>query len=221
MKKGLIEFNWKYIDSYSEEDISYFLFLEGKSIDTISRIRNLDKSIIQKHIINGKIKFRYFIKNNSIDEFFRTINSASKDEKSLIVQNLNIVIQKKLIKYINENYADFSPNEKQKAVWILGELKDPDSLKVLIKASVNKIVNVRRMAISAMNKLNDSKCEEHLIRALYDENPQVVLYSIKGLQNLHSNKAIEHVIKLKNIWKKDYLLREGEKLLNIMGFKEE
>lgn len=221
MQKGLIEFNWEYIDSYSDEDISYFLFLEGKSINVISRIRNLDKSIIQKHIINGKIKFRYFIKNNSIDEFFRTINSASKDEKSLIIQNLNTVIQKKLINFINDNYADFSPNEKQKAVWILGELKDVDSLKVLIKASVNKIVNVRRMAISAMNKLNDAKCEQHLIRALYDENSQVVLYAIKGLQNLHSNKAIGHVNKLKNIWKKDYLLREGEKFLNNMEFEEE
>lgn len=219
MQKGLIEFKWEYIDEYSDEDITYFLFLEGKSIEAISKIRNSDKSRIQKQIINGKIKYRYFIKNNSIDEFFHALTTADKFDRDLIIQNLNVVNKKKLIQYINDRYADFSPKEKQKAVWIVGELKEITALKVLVKASVNKMVNIRRMAISAMNKLNNTQCEDYLIRALYDENPQVALYALKGLQKLESKKALTHIRKLENQWQKDYLIREKENFLKIIDVK--
>ncbi|SHH39076.1 HEAT repeat domain-containing protein [Clostridium grantii] len=210
MQKGLLDFNWDYIQGYSEEDITYFLFLEGKTMEAISRIRNIDKALVQKHIINGKINYRYFIKNESIGEFLQALSLTDKHDRNSIIHNLNIVIEKKLLKYINDNYASLSPLEKERAVWIIGELKDIDSLNVLVKASVHKSTNIRRMAISAMNKISDMKCEDHLIRTLYDDNPQVVLYALKALENLKSKKAFSHIEKLEKQWKKEYLIKEKE-----------
>jgi HEAT repeat protein len=210
LQKGLLDFDWEYINGYSEEEITYFLFLEGKNIEAISKIRNIDKALVQTHIINGKIKYRYFTKNESIAEFLQALSLTDKHDRNSIIHNLNIVIEKKLLKYINDNYASLSPLEKERAVWIIGELKDISSLNVLIKASVHKNTNIRRMAVSAMNKISDIKCEGHLIRILYDENPQVVLYALKALENLKSKKAMPHIEKLEKQWKKEYLIKEKE-----------
>ncbi|HAG44491.1 MAG TPA: PBS lyase, partial [Clostridium sp.] len=51
MNNGLVKFDWNFAEKYSNEEISYFLHLEGKSIETISIIRNLQKAEVQKHII--------------------------------------------------------------------------------------------------------------------------------------------------------------------------
>ncbi|WP_392486674.1 HEAT repeat domain-containing protein [Haloimpatiens sp. FM7315] len=197
MDKNLVHINWEDIQKYSEEDISYFLFLEGKSIEAISKIRNMDKTSVQRHIVEGKIKYRFLAKSSSIEDLFQKVSSAVKDDRSLFLKNLNLDLKKELVRYIRENYGDMPPKSKEKAVWILGELKDGED--ILIKASVHKFINIRRLSISAMGKLESSNFEIPLIRALEDENPQVVLYAVKALTKIKSQKAVP---KLKVIEKK-------------------
>ncbi len=85
------------------------------------------------------------------------------------------------------------PKDKEAAVWIIGELKEVSCLDILIKASVNKYINVRRMAVSAMGKMGDIRAEGALLRALGDENPQVISYAIKSLGKIKSEKAITKI----------------------------
>lgn len=205
MRKGLVEIDWNKVDKYSDDDITYFLFVEGKNIDSICKIRGMDRATVQNNIIQGKIKYRFLAKSKNSREFFKTISGAGKDDKIQVLASLNNKNKKKLIEFIKINYKDMYPKDKEAAVWILGELKDIEGLDILMKASVHKFINVRRMAVSAMGKLQNKRCEVALIRALDDENAQVTMYAIKALEKIKSVDAKEKIMKIMNTTSKEYI----------------
>ena len=210
MKKGLLNIDWNNANSLSKEDISYFLFLEGKSIETISLIRNMDKGIVQTEIINGKIKYRLLAKANNPLELFQTIALAGKDDKLQLLKDLDEENKSGLTSFIKEGYQNFMIKDKEIAVWMLGELKKRDCYDILAKASVNKSVNLRRMAVSALGKMEDIKVENILLRALEDDNPQVVQYAIRALQKVKSLRGKEKIEEIIKVTDKDYLKRAAE-----------
>ena len=210
MKKGLLNIDWNNANSLSKEDISYFLFLEGKSIETISLIRNMDKGIVQTEIINGKIKYRLLAKANNPLELFQTIALAGKDDKLQLLKDLDEENKNGLTSFIKEGYQNFMIKDKEVAVWMLGELKKRDCYDILAKASVNKSVNLRRMAVSALGKMEDIKVENILLRALEDDNPQVVQYAIRALQKVKSLRGKEKIEEIIKVTDKDYLKRAAE-----------
>jgi HEAT repeat protein len=197
--KGMLNIKWSEIDKYTDEDITYFLFLEGKSIECLCRMRNLNKEIVQKHILDGKIKYGILAKSNDEKELFSIISKSGKQDKIEALRWLNDFNRKKLIGFIRNNYADMKTKDKESAVWILGEVGDKTVLDILIKASVHNHVNVRRMAVSAVGKIGDKNMEIVAIRALDDENPQVAMYAIKALTKIKSESAGE---KIKEIYEK-------------------
>ena len=214
MKKGLVKVDWDTVEKYSEEEITYFLYLEGKSQEAICRIRNIDRLTFQKHLIEGKIKYRFLAKANSTEEFFRIITSAGKQDKLMVLNSLSKEYKTSLALYIRDNYIEMSPKDKETAVWILGELKESVFGDILIKASIHKSVSIRRMAVSAMGKIGDIKCETALLRALDDENSQVVLYAIKALTKLKSVKAKDKINTILQSTEKDYLKNAAKEYLD-------
>ncbi|KGK87894.1 HEAT repeat domain-containing protein [Clostridium sp. HMP27] len=214
MSLGFVKVNWDDIDSYSNEEITYFLFLEGKSINAICKIRNLDKSIVQKHIVEGKIKYRLLARSSNEKELIHNISKAGKMDKLDIINSLDEDTKNRLIQYIKNNYVDMYSRDKETAIWIIGELKETGCNEILTKASVHKFVNVRRMAISAMRKINDKSFERALIRALEDENPQVLLYAIKGLAEIKSDFAKGKILDILQKTDKEYLKKACEVFLS-------
>ena len=219
MKMGLVELNWNDIEKYSEEDITYFLFIEGKNIDSICKIRNLDRTTVQNHIIEGKIKYRFLARSKNTEELFIEITKAGKRDKQELLSSFDEENKNKLLNFIINSYPKMNSKHKEIAVWILGELKEAKGLGILVKASVNNIVNVRRMAISAMGKLENESCEMPLIRALEDSNPQVISYAIKALQKLNSIKAKEKIILLKDSTDKSYVIKAADEYLSSLEEK--
>ena len=213
MKKGLLNIDWNNIASLSSDDISYFLFLENKSIETISLIRNMDKGMVQNGIINGKIKYRLLAKANNSLELFVAISLAGKDDKLSILKDLDEENKNGLINFIKEGYQTFAIKEKEVAVWMLGELKKQDCYDILAKASVNKSVNLRRMAVSALGKMEDIRVESILLRALEDDNPQVIQYAIRALQKVKSIRGKEKIGEIIKTTDKDYLKRAAEEYI--------
>ncbi len=209
MNKNLVDIDWNNIDKYSQEQITYFLYLEGKNIEVLSKIRNLDKATIKKHILDGKIKYGILAKSSNVEELFKQIANSGKQDKIEVINGLENKIKKDLISFIKNNYGDMYPKDKQAAVWILGELKDEEGIDILLKASVH----IRRMAVSALGKIGSIKGETILIRALEDENSQVVTYAIKALKKLKSTKAKEKIIYIKNKNDKDYILKAVDEYL--------
>ncbi|MBU3145013.1 HEAT repeat domain-containing protein [Clostridium sp. CF012] len=216
MKKGLVDIDWQSIGKYSHEEISYFLFLEGKTMEAICKIRNLDNAIVQKHIIDGKIKYRFLVKSNDTNELFKSIANAGKEDKIYFLNSMSEENKNKLTTLIKTSYGEMYPKDKEAAVWILGELKDVACLDILIKASVNKSINIRRMAVSAMGKMGDERAEVALLRALSDENPQVVSYAIKSLGKIKSEKAITKIKYLYENTDKKYIIDAAQNFLSLM-----
>lgn len=214
MDNGLVNFKWDDIDSYTDEQISYFLFLEGKSIEVISKIRNIDRITVQKHIIEGKIKYRFLAKSKNPKELLASISKAGKYDKVYLISNMDEKNKQALLTYIREKYVDLYGRDKETAIWILGELKDKQSKDILIKASVHKYVNVRRMAVSAMGKINDSAFESALLRALEDSNPQVISYAIRAFIKINSKIAYNKIREINKSTDKDYLKRLCDEYIN-------
>lgn len=214
MDTGLVKFDWNFIDTYSDEEISYFLTLEGKSLDVVAKIRNLDRATVQKHIINAKIKYRYLVKSNSMEELFRSLTGAVKDERIRVLNSLDKVNKEKLIYFLLKSYMELTLKEKEAAIWIMGETKNEKCLDILIKATVNNHVNIRRMSISALGKIGDKKAERALLRALDDTNGQVVTYAIKALKRINSNEAKAKVCELMTKADKEYVKKACENFLS-------
>lgn len=204
------KFEWNKIENMRDEDISYFLYLEGKSIQSICKIRGLDSHTIQKHIIESKIRHRYLVNIRTSKDLIELFRNIPKEEKSKVLLGINGKLREELIRYINNEYGNMTITDKGTAMWIIGELKVEDSIGILLKGSVHKAVLVRRMAISAMGKINNEKCENALIRALSDENPQVVSYAISSLIKMKSLKAKDRILELGNC-KKEYIVRLVER----------
>ncbi|GAB5989947.1 HEAT repeat domain-containing protein [Clostridium tetani] len=211
--------DWNNIEKYSDEEITYFLFLEGKNIDTLCKIRNISKEEVQNHIIHGKIKYSFFVKSQDEKELLKNIGKAGKLDKLSLLQSLGEDIKKNLLNYVKNNYADMPPKDKETAIWIVGELRAINCRDILLKGSVHKFINIRRMAISAMGKIANKDFEVPLMRALDDSNPQVVLYAIKALGKIDSKKAINKIKILEEKWDKSYIKNACENYIE--SLKEE
>ncbi|ERI90726.1 PBS lyase HEAT-like repeat protein [Clostridiales bacterium oral taxon 876 str. F0540] len=213
MDRGLVKIDWKELNNLTEEDITYFLSLEGKTVDAICRIRKMDREEVQRHIIDGKVKYRFLAKSNNEQELFITLCNAGKQDKLSLLSGIDNGNKIKLLEFIRKQYAEMNSKYKETAIWIIGELKALNLIDILNKALVHKHVNIRRMAVSAMGKLADKACEVPLIRALDDENPQVVMYAVKALSKLKSERAIEKVKQIHICSEKDYLRNAAEEFI--------
>ena len=185
-------------------------------MEAICKIRNLDNSIVQKHIIEGKIKYGFLVKSNDPFELFKSISRAGKEDKINFLNSIGEENKNKLTGLIKTSYGEMFPSDKEAAVWILGELKELSCLDIVIKASVNKSVNIRRMAVSAMGKMADNRAEFALIRALGDDNPQVISYAIKSLGIIKSEKAITKIKHIYDNTDKKYIMEAAQKFLLLM-----
>jgi HEAT repeat protein len=213
LDKGLVKLDWKDIDSLSDSDITYFLSLEGKSLEAICKIRKLDKEEVQRQIIEGKIKYRFLVRSSNEEELFKTLCNTAKQDKLSVLASLDDFTRGKMIEYIKKEYANMFSKDKETALWIIGEMKSKTAMDILVKSTVHKHVNIRRMAVSALGKLEDRMGEMALLRALEDENSQVVMYAIKSLAKIKSEKALD---KIKNIYvssEKEYLRRAAEEFI--------
>lgn len=211
--KGMLHVEWQDIINYTDEDITYFLFLEGKSVESLCKIRKLDKEVIQKHILDGKIKYGILAKSDDIQALFQTISSSGKQDKIETLKCLDKDNKFKMIGFIKNNYVHMKTKDKENAIWITGEIGDKESLNILMKASVHNHVNVRRMAVSAAGKIGDKCMEPLLIRALEDSNPQVVMYAIKALKKLKSKRAVDKIKEISINSQKDYVKRMAEEYI--------
>lgn len=220
MEKGLVNIDWSKTFDYSDEDVTYYLYLEGKSVEAITQIRSYSKEKVNQHILQGKIKYGVLAKSRNEKELFERLKQAGKQDKINILDSIDSLNKKKILDYIKVNYVNMNLKDKEVAVWIIGECKDKGYTDMLIKASVNRNVSVRRMAVSAMGKIEDKKAEIAINRALEDENPQVVLYALKALQKVKCNFDYDKVFKIYENTEKEYLKRASGELLKGVGFSE-
>lgn len=211
---GFLNINWDDLEKISDEDITYFLYLEGKNIDAICRIRNISREAAGQQIVSGKIKYGYLAKSRNEKELFTYICNAGKQDRINMLNSIDLNNKKRLIKYISQNYDQMNISRKASAIWIIGECSENLAPDILVSGAVHEHVTIRRMAVSAMGKLKDIRFEDSLTAALNDDNPQVVLYAIKSLRKIGSKKCIESIRNIARKTDKEYLKSAAAEFLN-------
>lgn len=214
------EASWEGFMNMSDGEITFKLYSEGKSVDLIAKIRNLDKGIVQKHLIDYKIKNRYTARIKSPKDLFKIFANANKNDKLKVLQELNHESKDALLNYINTAYTKLNYTDKTTAAWVIGELKAVECATVLKKASVHTATTVRRMAVSAMGKIGDPSLASALMRALEDKNDQVAMYAVNSLRRMRCLEAKGKLISMRGK-RKEYVDRAIDSYLEEIEGKEE
>ncbi|WP_034429499.1 HEAT repeat domain-containing protein [Caldisalinibacter kiritimatiensis] len=206
MKKE--QLTWENIRNLEEHHITYLLYKEGKSIETISAIRRMDKNEVEKQIIKAKIDLNSNIEN----DLLINVISMNKEERLKYINGMNDSDKEKLIKQIMRRYTKFKNTEDRMIlIWLIGELKDIRLLPYLRMELKSNSVNRRRLVCSALGKLKAVEGKKWLEEALDDKNPQVRQYAVKALKDIGDENTIEKIKRLLNNYsEKEYVKRAAE-----------
>ncbi|TDT47633.1 HEAT repeat domain-containing protein [Fonticella tunisiensis] len=203
--------SWENIDNLEDIEITYLLYIEGKDIKTISRIRNIDKNEIERHIIQAKIKYRAYEGNSDTADIVRKLMRYSREERINILKNMPQHERKKLEEYAVSRLFESSKDECLFYIWLLGELRSRDGVNSLMAFLKSRDGNIKRMCCSALGKIGDLRAEDELIKALRDSRPQVREYTVKALGRIGSLKALEHLKGIvEDSEEKEYVKRAAE-----------
>lgn len=181
--------SWDNISNLKEYLITYLLYKEGKSIDTIAAIRRIDKKQVENHIIKAKIELNARRKKRP-DKLINII-SMSKDKRIKCLQKMTQVERDKLAVEIYKRYISFKNYEDRMIlIWLIGELKNEKLLPFLRMELSSNNGNLRRLSCSALGKIENKDTKEWLENVLNDTNAQVRQYSAKALSKIGDEKSI-------------------------------
>lgn len=204
-------FSWDNIDVLTDWQISYLLYTEGKDIKTICRIRDLDRSDVEKHIIEGKIKYRIYEGINSTEDILKKLMKYRREERINFLSSMTEEEKKGLEKHASEKLFDSSRDECNFYIWLLGELKSSMAVPGLVTFLKCTDGNVKRMCCSALGKIGDIRAEDGLINCLGDQRPQIREYAVKALGRIKSKKSLGVLNKILNSQKeKDYVVKAAK-----------
>lgn len=219
-----MEKTWKDIFSMKEEEITFLLYKEGRSISEISFIRRLPIEEIQKQIITAKRMY-----------------SNSKEPKSIkntsILNYLSLSKEKRLI-YLGELQESDKKNFEQDLVCGLKNCENIDDLMILIWTigegkfinlkdklkyySAHPHGNIRRMSFSAMGKFNSEEFLPYIIQGLKDKKPQVRQYAIKAFEKIGNYSHIDRLFDIiSDPDEKEYVKRSANSAIEIIKEKME
>jgi HEAT repeat protein len=212
---GLKDISWENIEQLSQQEITYLLYKEGKSIKAISLIRNIDKSLAEKQIIEFRMNNRIFESAMTTEDIIRNIKKCTREERSLTISKLPDDTTKELEVFALSKLFESSRDDCSFLLYLLGEMKSKravPSIMVFLKSSDG---NVKRAACSALGKIGDIRAEEGLISALEDKRPQVREYAIKALGRIDSRNAVGQLEKIEgSSQEKEYVKRAAKNVLN-------
>lgn len=213
--KSLI--SWNNIEKKEDFIITYLLYKEGKSIDLISRIRNLNKEIVEEHIIRCKALLNSE-KSKINDGFFTNLLACKKKDRLNIIKLLKEKEKKQLVKYLIKKIPTIeNAEDKMIALWLAGELKCDVLLPTIHREVLHKHGGVRRMVCSALGKIGSEDSLDVLHRCLQDAKPQVRQYASNSLRVVGNEKTIRRLKNLLNNPKETpYVIKSYKETIGII-----
>lgn len=197
---------WENVDRIPDCIVTYLLYKEGKSIQTISTIRRMDTQQVEKDIIKSKMMLnKREIKGEDI--LLKIISMKKKDRLEYLA-TLNEDDKKILAEDISKRYFKFKNTEdKIILIWLIGELKMKELVPFLRMELNSNVVNNRRLACSALGKIKAKESKPWLEAALNDDNPQVRQYAVKALSHVGDEETIDKLELLLKTESKDYVIK--------------
>lgn len=214
----LDKLNWNDIEELSSEDISYLLFTEGKNAKVISKIRNISKVEVEKHIIHSKIKYKAYKYGTDEKSIIKSLMMCPKDERLNIISTLREKEVGLIENYMINNIFNVNQKECNFYIWFLGEIKSEKGLSRIITFLKCNDGTIKRMCCSAIGKIGAKEAEGALIATLTDSRNQVKEYAIKSLGLIKSEKALVYLEKIATSNEKEYVKKAA--LNSIKNIKE-
>lgn len=209
------DISWENIEQLTDQEITYLLYKEGKSIKAISRIRNIDKSLAEKQIIEFRMNNRIFESAMTTEDIIKNIKKCTREERTLTIGKLPEDTIKELESYALSKLFESCRDDCAFLLYLLGEMKSKKAVPSIMVFLKSNDGNIKRTACSALGKIGDIRAEEGLISALEDKRPQVREYAIKALGKIGSRNAIGQLKKIEiNPQEKDYVKRAAKNVLN-------
>ncbi|MCX7695138.1 MAG: HEAT repeat domain-containing protein [Caloramator sp.] len=203
--------SWENIDLLSDADISYLLYKEGKGINTISKIRGIEKNTVERQIIECRIKYRTHELGDNPEKIINSLFKCNRKERVILLEELDDKKKKALENYAIDNLFSVNRDECLFLIWLLGELKSKRAIQPIMAFLKCTDGNIKRICCSSLAKIEAQEAEDALIFVLNDKRPQVKQYAIKALGRIKSKKAIKYlqgILKDKN--EKEYIIRAAE-----------
>ncbi|QZY56500.1 HEAT repeat domain-containing protein [Crassaminicella profunda] len=190
-----LSLSWESYDTTKDYIITYLLYQEGKSIELIAKIRNMNVERVKKQIILAKSEAISLKEQDK--SMLEKMLEISKTERIKMISRMPSKDRKTLAREIYYGYNHIrNAEDKMILIWIIGELRIKELVHIVYKDIKHPHGNVRRMVCSAINKIGDPKGIDSLHKALLDSKPQVRQYAAKGLGKIGDEKSI---IKMKRL----------------------
>ncbi|GAB6088148.1 HEAT repeat domain-containing protein [Alkaliphilus crotonatoxidans] len=189
----LLKLNWDDIKNQEDFMVTYLLYQEGKSIDLISRIRNMPPELIKEQLIQAKVKMkrREVVTYHPI---FVKLLAGTKKDRITFLEECDDDQREALIAYLIKIMPHIDQAEdKMIALWLAGQLRDVRLLPVIQREIGHKHGGVRRMVCSALRKIPHESNLEILYRGLQDTKPQVRQYAAKALAEVGDEKTLYRI----------------------------
>ena len=205
--------SWKDLEEKDEHLITYMLYKEGKDIALIAKIRRLSLEEVNHHLIRAK--WENFSVGKEEKTLLERMIEMDKGERKDILIAMTSIEKKDLAREISKKYFEIKHSEdKMLIIWLIGELRLKELLRLIHKDMDHPHGNVRRLACSAIGKIGDESSLGYLHKALVDIKPQVRQYAAKALANLGNKETIKKIRHLLyNPDERDYVRRAFEEAI--------
>ncbi len=206
-------YSWNDIDNLKDYMISYLLYLEGKNISTIARIRNKEIKDIERDIIQAKIDYR----EEAEEDFLLDFISKTKDERLELLSSMDPDLRENLSREIYLRYTEFKEVEDRMIlIWTIGELRDKRLLPFLKMELKTNSFNKKRLACSALGKIGEETTRPWLEYMIRDGNPQVRQYAIKALAGMGNMETVDLLLRHRQKGDKAYVIREIDRTIELI-----
>lgn len=205
--------SWKGIEQMDEEEITYRLYLEGKTVLQIARIRNFSEEQVKQQLLTSKKRIA-MSKSDGRDLIERYL-SLAKGEREQYLSSIQGIEREKFTKRLLDAFKEEHHVEDWMIlVWTIGEMNLEELYGQLKFFSKHPHGNLRRMAFSSMGKTGCKEFLPYVVQGFRDSKAQVRQYAVIAFGKIGSEEDIVKVSDLKKDPKEqDYVLRAVDKAI--------
>ncbi|MBP2027612.1 23S rRNA maturation mini-RNase III [Acetoanaerobium pronyense] len=215
--------SWSEINIMTQEEITFLLYKEGKSLSQISLIRRLPIEEIQKQIISQKRKFSEHKLTQYDNSMLIEYLSLGKEERLSYLLEITEK-EKNSFEDLLEKALDSRDNieDLMILIWTIGEGRFENLKDKLKYFSAHPHGNIRRMSFSAMGKFSSEEFLPYVIQGLKDKKPQVRQYAIKAFEKIGNYNHVDRLFDIiMDPEEKEYVKRAANSAIEIIQNKME
>lgn len=213
---------WEKIETLSEEQISFLLYREGKTVMQIARIRGLSEQTVKQHLLISKKQNAG--KNNEQRRLslLETYLVMSKEQRQEYLGSLSREEEKDLaLELLEAANSNCQTEDLMVILWTVGEKKMQTLYSRLKFYCKHPHGNIRRICYSSMGKTGNAEFLPYVVQGFKDKKAQVRQYAVIAFGKLADETQLFMLDSLRrNKSEEAYVLRAAEKAAELLKSKK-